>query len=251
MGSSMSGGEGFDEEPMNDKDFGGGESDDKPFDDEPFDAGVEADEDESPEKYIQQLSGKLGQSLRSYTDDLAEPDFDLEKFAINSVLSATNTSKMDAEDQSDIIQKVKSASTDTIGSEDNGEEDVDNGEEPTDNGEEDEGLDLADIDMEVEESHNPNHNKKTVFSNSTLGVKNGGMEENKYLTLESEDNSSKLKQRIQNMIKETFMTVDYAPEIEPMVKPQVKPAPKRETRRAKPFTIKPSKLPNPNPKAKN
>ena len=66
-------------------DLGGEElpSDDKPFDDTPFDAGVQADEDEDPEKYIQQLAGKLGTTLRKYTEDKGEPDFDLEKFAIN------------------------------------------------------------------------------------------------------------------------------------------------------------------------
>lgn len=97
-------------------DFGGDEGgdpmgapDDKPFDDEPFDAGVEADEDTDPQKYIEQLSGKLGQSLRQYTEDKGQPDFDLEKFAINSVISATHTAEMDEEDQKDIINKVKSS----------------------------------------------------------------------------------------------------------------------------------------------
>lgn len=79
----------------------------KPFDDEPFDAGVEADEDEDPEKFIQQLAGKLGTSLRKYNDERGEPDFDLEKYAINSVISATHTAEMDEEDQKDIIKKVK------------------------------------------------------------------------------------------------------------------------------------------------
>jgi len=87
-------------------------SDDKPFDDEPFDAGVEADEGEDPKKFIQQLSGKLGQSLRDYEEGLDSPDFELEKFAINSVISATNTSEMDKEDQEDIIKKVETSGSD-------------------------------------------------------------------------------------------------------------------------------------------
>ena len=66
--------------------FDSEDKDDKPFDDEPFDAGVEADEETEPKKYIQQLSGKLGQSLRQLTDDQGAPDLELEKFAINSVL---------------------------------------------------------------------------------------------------------------------------------------------------------------------
>lgn len=87
-------------------------ADDKPFDDEPFDAGVEADEATDPKKYIEQLTGKLGQSLRKYTEEQGQPDFDLEKFAINSLLSATHTSEMDEEDKNDIIKKVNTAGND-------------------------------------------------------------------------------------------------------------------------------------------
>ena len=81
----------------------------KPFDDEPFDAGVEADEASDPKKFIEQLTGKLGQSLRKYSEEQGQPDFELEKFAINSLLSATHTSEMDADDQDDIVKKVKEA----------------------------------------------------------------------------------------------------------------------------------------------
>jgi len=87
-------------------------ADDKPFDDEPFDAGVEADEATDPKKFIEQLTGKLGQSLRKYTEEQGQPDFDLEKFAINSLLSATHTSEMDEEDKNDIIKKVNTAGND-------------------------------------------------------------------------------------------------------------------------------------------
>ena len=103
-GLDFGGDEGGFDEPMSDD-----SSDDKPFDDEPFDAGVEADEETDPKKFIEQLTGKLGQSLRKYTDEQGEPDFELEKFAINSLLSATHTSEMDSEDQKDIIEKVRTA----------------------------------------------------------------------------------------------------------------------------------------------
>lgn len=101
----MAGGDMAEPAPMDDM---GGASD-KPFDDEPFDAGVEADEETDPKKFIEQLTGKLGQSLRKYTEEQGQPDFELEKFAINSLLSATHTSEMDAEDQKDIINKVRTA----------------------------------------------------------------------------------------------------------------------------------------------
>ena len=117
-------------------------ADDKPFDDTPFDAGVEADEDEDPEKYIQQLAGKLGTTLRKYSEDKGEPDFDLEKFAINSVISATHTSEMDAEDQKDIIKKIKSSGDE--GKDVNVDVNVDTGGDD----EEEPATDDAEVDVE-------------------------------------------------------------------------------------------------------
>lgn len=87
-------------------------SNDVPFEKEPFDAGVDADEASDPKKFIEQLTGKLGQSLRSYTQKQGAPDFELEKFAINSLLSATHTAEMDPDDQVDIIKKVEEAGYD-------------------------------------------------------------------------------------------------------------------------------------------
>ena len=107
---------------------------DLPFEKQPFDAGVDADEESDPKKYIEQLTGKLGQSLRQYEDGQGQPDFELEKFAINSLLSATHTAEMQPEDQKDIIKKIKSsgkgdenAGTEpSDGSEDNTETSTDN-----------------------------------------------------------------------------------------------------------------------------
>lgn len=124
---------------------------DKPFDDTPFDAGVEADEDEDPEKYIQQLAGKLGTTLRKYTEDNGEPDFELEKFAINSVISATHTAEMDKEDQKDIIKKVKSSGNDE--KDVNVDVNVDTGDSDD---EEEPKLDDEDIDIDAEENLDEN-----------------------------------------------------------------------------------------------
>ena len=251
MGSPISGDEGFDEEPFNPE--GGNEtpSSEKPFDDTPFDAGVEANEEDSPEKYIQQISGKLGQSLRKYTEELGQPDFDLEKFAINSVLSATNSGQMDQQDQSDIIAKVKSSSTTdggaNGGANGGGNDDGHDGgnEEPEGdmNSSDEEGLDLSNVDME--ESHNPNLNGKTVFQNATLNVEDGGMEENKYLNLENTKKSSTIANNIKKMVKESLTTVE--PQIAPKVQPQL--IPERKTRRSQPYRIIPEQLPDPRPKA--
>lgn len=103
---------------------------DKPFDDTPFDAGVEADEESDPKKFIEQLTGKLGQSLRKYNEDQGQPDFELEKFAVNSLLSATHTGEMNPEDQKDIIKKVKSSGKGDGDEESSDTEDT-SSEEPT------------------------------------------------------------------------------------------------------------------------
>ena len=107
--------------PTDDLDFGGetpteptpempeAPADDKPFDKEPFDAGIDVDEESDPKKFIEKLSGKIGQSLRDYTEKQGQPDFELEKFAINSLISATHTSEMDENDRNDIIKKINKA----------------------------------------------------------------------------------------------------------------------------------------------
>jgi hypothetical protein len=135
-----------DEELDSFEDISGEESEeggDKPFDDTPFDAGVEADEDEDPEKFIQQLAGKLGTSLRKYNDERGEPDFDLEKYAINSVISASHTSEMDEEDQKDIIRKVKTSGAES--DVDSSDDSLGIDDEPND-GE----VDDADIDIDID-----------------------------------------------------------------------------------------------------
>lgn len=144
-------------------------ADDKPFDDEPFDAGVEADEDTDPKKYIEQLTGKLGQSLRKYTEQQGQPDFELEKFAINSLLSATHTSEMDEEDKKDIIKKVNTAG-------DNDSEDSDMGDsndspDNTDDGNDGAGSgDGADSEFGGEEGEE-NLDELRVYENEDLFLK--------------------------------------------------------------------------------
>jgi hypothetical protein len=131
-------------------DFGGGSEDggDKPFEDEPFDAGVEADEDSDPKKFIQQLAGKLGTTMRKYSETQGQPDFELEKFAVNSVVSATHTGDMDGQDQNEIIKKIK-----TAGQGDENSEPTDNPDEPTNDKEDSfSGDEALPNDADVEEN---------------------------------------------------------------------------------------------------
>lgn len=159
-------------------------SNDKPFDDTPFDAGVEADEDEDPEKYIQQLAGKLGTTLRKYSEDMGEPDFDLEKFAINSVISATHTAEMDKEDQNDIIKKVKTSGNDVKDVNVDVNVDTDSSDDEEDVDDVDSTQDDVDIEEPLDESGDP------LFQSNPEVSKFSGDEKFKStegLTWESED----------------------------------------------------------------
>lgn len=194
------------DEPMDDP-MGG--ADDKPFDDEPFDAGVEADEDTEPEKYIEQLSGKLGQSLRQYTEDNGQPDFELEKFAINSVISATHTAEMDEEDQKDIINKVKTSGNkddeETFDSEKSDDlKDIDNFDgEDSDNGDAgDEGSDDLDF-SELDE------NMDNLFVNP---------KKNNMFQPHSNDILDESKMKIRMRLKETFNQDDSD---KPLITPNI------------------------------
>ena len=144
------------------EDLGGEPQNDKPFDDQPFDAGIEADEDAEPEKYIQQLAGKLGTTLRSYSDERGQPDFDLEKFAINSVISATHSAEMDEEDQNDIINKIKNSGVgDDMGGEEPGM-DMPNDDGGMDAG----GLDNADTGSDKPDMELPDEElEETLYEN--------------------------------------------------------------------------------------
>lgn len=87
-----------------------------------FDAGVEANEEEDPKKFIQQLTGKLSQSLRKYTESNGQPDAELNKYVAGMIIKQS-IEGLSSEDVDDILDKVKS--------EDDGEpmQDMQSGEE--------------------------------------------------------------------------------------------------------------------------
>lgn len=261
------------DEPTSDANFGNEPvADDKPFDDEPFDAGVEASEDSDPKKYIEQLTGKLGQSLRKYTEEQGQPDFDLEKFAINSLLSATHTSEMDEEDKKDIIEKVNTAGNDNdeddsqdiendveINSDNINSDDSNNGsfdEDPMGQDDE-EGLNETKTQVELD---NPNlypdgwKEMDGIFMNPK---KNNMFQPNSNDILKNDLNVSENisifgKDKILSKLQETFNQDEpmNEPMVEPEVKPDVKPAPVKEpsiapSRKNKPFLPMPEVQPDP------
>lgn len=253
-------------------------SDDKPFDAEPFNAGVEADEESDPKKFIEQLTGKLGQSLRKYNENQGQPDFELEKFAINSLLSATHTSEMDSNDQEDIIKKVKTAGNGDNGDDEN--QDNDNDSESEDSGDTsapsstgdnvsndfgggmgDNGGGASDGGSqggEVSEGKNQdemnnifvNPKKNNMFQPGSNDVLN--LDKN---LKESKKSSIFGKDKIKLKLQETFNQEDMSePVTEPMVKPSPsKPAPTTTpnepkispSRRNKPFLPMPDVQPDP------
>jgi hypothetical protein len=210
------------------------ENNDKPFNDEPFDAGVEATEQDEPKKFIQQLSGKLGQSLRKYTDESGQPDFDLEKFAINSVISATHTSEMDEEDKKDIISKINNSGKN---------DDVDNQENGTDNSNDD-STGLGQNDNYNSGESNFNNNQENNLGESLNMSENSCnfVDKNKDMITETYDCGCDIDEVIEEIMSE--------PTVKPIVKPDVKPE-ITPSRRSRPFKV-PIILPehSPKPKAK-
>lgn len=132
--------------PMND--MGGEQGNDEQFDAD-FDAGVEADENSDPKRYIQQLAGKLSQSLRKYNESLPNPDVDLNKYVAGMANDAA-VEGLSPEDVEEIINKIKSDEN----------SDSENQETPQDN------VDMSPVDNNQDMSQNPEippmENKKST-----------------------------------------------------------------------------------------
>jgi len=89
----------------------------------------EGDDEEDSTKKIQKLTGKIGQAIR----ELDEPDAELEKYVINSIISALHLDQFSDEDIEDIISKLEG-------------EDEEDDDEASDSGE----LDMEEPSMEEE-----------------------------------------------------------------------------------------------------
>jgi len=137
----------MDEDPFGDE---GGEDEEVSMDMEVEDEGEE--DGDGYTKKIQKLTGKIGQLLR----DKDEPDPELDKYVINSIVSAIDWEEIPDEDVEDIIAKIEGEDEEDGELEGGDEESVDidmdveeeGGEDPFD---EEGGEDLAESD-EKEES---------------------------------------------------------------------------------------------------
>ena len=100
-------------EPGMDPNMGGMPADDgsSQFDTN-FDAGVEADEDSDPKRYIQQLTGKLSQSINSFNSEQG-PDAGLCKYVASMIIAAT-CKNLDDKQKKELIEKINSAQGDDM-----------------------------------------------------------------------------------------------------------------------------------------
>jgi len=164
----------------------------------------------------------------------------LEKFAINSVISATHTGEMDSEDQKDIIDKVKDS-----GQEGGDDIDVDvdvNGEDvPVDGGE-----DELDFEEEPQEENFKfeslqNSEKNSIFVED---IKKGLSEHHdmNYTNYGKYDDEEYMLD-----IKAEGETETAEPDVKPDVKPSTEPT--KPNRRNKPWTTRPMQ-PSTTPKPK-
>lgn len=87
-------------------DGGQGIGDENPYDSN-FDAGVDADEETDPKRYIQQLTGKLSQSLRIYNEQQPQPDTDLNKY-VAGMITKQASEGLTKSDIDEIISKLNS-----------------------------------------------------------------------------------------------------------------------------------------------
>jgi len=133
--------------PLDDASLDGGEEMDMDMDLDTPEGDMSADEEpmngeeeEVTFKTIQKLTGKLGQKIRMMNDSVGMTSEDV-KYVINSVLSALDLSKLDEEDQEDIMAKFEEDSESGYDS------DMDMGSMDD---EEDMDLDM-DMDMDMEE----------------------------------------------------------------------------------------------------
>lgn len=94
-----------------------------------FDAGIDADEDTDPKKYIQQLTGKLSQTLSTYNNENGD-DSELSKYVGKMIvkqaakglddegkkelIKAINTSSSDSSDESDVDASLDDGPEDNI-----------------------------------------------------------------------------------------------------------------------------------------
>lgn len=128
-----------------------------------FDAGVEADEETDPKRYIQQLTGKLSQSLNSYNNENGEPDVELGKYVLG-MLVKQGVKGMDDNDKKEIIKKINTDDSEEVSD----DETMGNESELDDTNNE-----MDDVDMNMQaESKVIKCTKKQIFESFGIAIDN-------------------------------------------------------------------------------
>lgn len=203
---------------------------DEDFEDDEFDEDIEGDD---PIKYIQKLTGKLGQKIR----ELEEVDLELEKYVINSIISATHTDEMSEGDIKDIISKIK----------DNEDEESDEDAEVAP----EEDVEIGDETPEEEvEPKEPEEFEESINDIDEV-IKEETLKALKKVLNEgcSCDMTEETDEDIEDVV-DIDDEITFSPETKPTVKPDVKPS--KPSRRSKPWN--PPKIDpetSPKPKAKD
>jgi hypothetical protein len=166
----------------------GGEEEEVSMD---VDVEEEGDDDGDGEtKKIQKLTGKIGQLLR----DKDEPDAELDKYVINSIISAINWEEIPDEDVEDIIAKIE-------------------GEDEEDGELEGGGEESVDIDMDVEEEGGEDPfaeegedelNEQTTFEKSLDKMLNDKLEKLKASKKDKKSFMDKITKEFGDILKKHF-----------------------------------------------
>lgn len=123
-----------------------------------FDAGVQADEESDPEKYIQQLTGKLCTTLDKFNEDRPTPDTSLNKYVAGMVISQC-VKGLSEKDKNAILKKL----TDSENEEEEG-----NAETPEQTGEEEE---VATVQQNTQQEAIPDMNEDKMVEMIMADIK--------------------------------------------------------------------------------
>ena len=97
-------------------------------------------------KSIQKLTGKLGQKMREFEDDI---DSDMIKYILNSIISAVDLEQLDDEDREDIVDRLDPSEDEDYGMEDEFDVDMDD--------------DMEDMDMDIEDMEDDTEDMEVEF----------------------------------------------------------------------------------------
>ena len=184
-----------------------------------IDADVEEEGEDDGDGYtkkIQKLTGKIGQMLR----DKDEPDAELDKYVINSIISAINWEDIPDEDVEDIIAKIEGEDEEDDELESGGEEtvdidmDVEGGEDPF--ADEEGGEELAEAEEKVEEAEEKVEEAEekvdegNAFGAAVVKAKKGGEDEfefggKTYKVTEEKEEKNESKKFTKKQLMENFL----------------------------------------------